>query len=146
MIAARGISPTVSKLQHYWTLGNQMTLRLVPPRWRYASFCTESVSSLRLVWRTHVRQQVEESVAAERAHGQRHQEGEQEFEAGLVEDGYEHHAQQREQADDSDGHKAPQPNPRWRDRQTEIDSITYIFTYQQRGPGRQCIKHFGDVP
>ncbi len=40
-------------------------------------------------------QQMKEGVATERAHRQRHQEGEQELEAGLVEDGYEHHTQQR---------------------------------------------------
>ena len=62
---------------------------------------------------------MEEGVAAERAHCQRHQEGEQELEAGLVEDGYEHHTQQRQQADDGDGHETPQPNPHWRKRRRE---------------------------
>lgn len=59
---------------------------------------------------------MEESVAAQRAHRQRHQEGEQELEAGLFEDGHEHHAEQRQQADDGDGHEAPDPDPHWRDK------------------------------
>lgn len=63
---------------------------------------------------------MEESVAAERAHCQRHQEGEQELEAGLLEDWYEHHTQQRQQADDGDGHKPPQPHPPWKKRQTAL--------------------------
>lgn len=58
-----------------------------------------------------MRQQVEERVATERAHCQRHQEGEQELEAGLFEDGNQDYAQQRQQADDGDGHKAPDPDP-----------------------------------
>lgn len=57
---------------------------------------------------------MEESVAAERTHCQRHQKGEQELEAGLLEDWYEHHTQQRQQADDGDGHKAPQPHLHWK--------------------------------
>jgi len=48
---------------------------------------------------THVGQQVEQGVAAQRAHGQRHQEGEQKLEEGLVEDGHQDHAQQGQQAD-----------------------------------------------
>lgn len=63
---------------------------------------------------------MEESVAAERAHCQSHQEGEQELEAGLLEDWYEHHTQQRQQADDGDGHKTPQPHPHWKNRQTAL--------------------------
>lgn len=59
---------------------------------------------------------MKKSVAAERAHCQRHQEGEQELEAGLVEDGDEDHTQQRQKADDGDGHKAPDPDPHWRKR------------------------------
>ena len=58
-------------------------------------------------------EQVKQSVATERAHCQRHQEGEQELEAALVDDGHEHHAQQRQQADDGDGHEAPDPDHHW---------------------------------
>lgn len=57
-----------------------------------------------------MRHQVKQGVTAKRAHRQGHQEGEQELEAGLVEDGDEHYAQQRQQADDGDGHKARQPH------------------------------------
>ena len=60
---------------------------------------------------THMRQQVKEGVATERAHRQGHEEGEQELEAGLFEDGHENDAQQGQQADDGDGHKAPDPDP-----------------------------------
>lgn len=73
---------------------------------------------------------MKESVAAERAHCQRHQEGEQELEAGLLEDGYEDHAQQRQQADDGDGHKTPQPHQRWRKRQTDGQNYYLHFTIQ----------------
>lgn len=55
---------------------------------------------------------MEESVATERAHCQRHQESQEKLEAGLFEDRYEYHAQQRQEADDGDGHKTPQPDPR----------------------------------
>lgn len=60
-----------------------------------------------------MREQVEEGITTEGAYRQSHQEGEQEFEAGLPEEGYEHHAQQRQQADDGDGNKTPEPNQRW---------------------------------
>lgn len=66
---------------------------------------------------THMGQQVEQGVAAQGAHGQRHQEGEQELEAGLVDDGHQHHAQQRQQADDGDGDEAPQPHHGCRQRE-----------------------------
>lgn len=69
-----------------------------------------------------MRQQVKEGVAAEGAHGQRHQEGEQELEAGLIEDGHQDHPQQRQQADDGDGHKAPHPGPHWRQKSTKLIS------------------------
>jgi len=57
---------------------------------------------------------MKESVATERAHCQRHQEGEQVFEAGLFENGYKDHAEQRQQTDDGDGNEAPDPDPHWR--------------------------------
>lgn len=63
-----------------------------------------------------MRQQVKESVATERAHCQGHQEGEQELEAGLLKDGHKNNTQQRQQADDGDGHKAPDPDQRWREK------------------------------
>lgn len=72
-----------------------------------------------------MRHQVEESVSTERAHRQGHQEGEQELEAGLVEDGNENDAQQRQQADDGDGHEAPHPGPHWRQNNKD-----YLFTRQ----------------
>lgn len=59
---------------------------------------------------------MKESVATQCAHCQCYQEGEQELEAGLVEDGYEYHAQQRQQTDDGDGHETPDPDPHWRNR------------------------------
>lgn len=65
---------------------------------------------------------MKEGVAAEGAHGQRHQEGEQELEAGLIEDGHQDHPQQRQQADDGDGHKAPHPGPHWRQKSTKLIS------------------------
>lgn len=58
-----------------------------------------------------MRQQMKESITAERANRQRHQEGEQELEAGLLEDGDENHADKREQADDGDGDEARDPDP-----------------------------------
>lgn len=57
---------------------------------------------------------MEEGVATEGAHRKSHKEGEQEFEAGLLEEWYEHHTQQRQQADDGDGYKTPEPHQRWR--------------------------------
>lgn len=54
---------------------------------------------------------MQESVAAERAHCQSHQEGEQELETGLVQDGDQHHPEQRQQADDGDGDEATDPHP-----------------------------------
>lgn len=54
---------------------------------------------------------MEEGIAAQRAHCQRHQEGEQELEAGLIEDGHQHDSQQGQQADHGDGHEAPHPDP-----------------------------------
>lgn len=54
---------------------------------------------------------MEEGIAAQRAHCQSHQKGEQELEAGLIEDGHQNDAQQRQQADHGDGHKAPHPDP-----------------------------------
>lgn len=60
---------------------------------------------------------MQQGVAAERAYRQSHQEGEQELEAGLVEDGDQHHAQQRQQADDGDGHEARQPHVDWQETQ-----------------------------
>lgn len=73
---------------------------------------------------------MKESVATERAHCQRHQEGEQKFETGLVEYGYEHHAQQRQQADDGDGHKTPQPHPHWRKRHTKTGKLLFTLHLQ----------------
>lgn len=58
-----------------------------------------------------MRQQVKERVATERAHCQRHQEREQELEAGLLKNWNQNHTKQRQQADDGDGHKAPHPDP-----------------------------------
>lgn len=73
--------------------------------------------------RTHVWQQMKEGIAAQCAHCQGHKKGEQELEAGLVEDGHEHHTQQGQQADDGDGYEAPHPYPHWGkgDRQTLLN-------------------------
>lgn len=57
---------------------------------------------------------MEEGVATQGAHCESHQEGEQELEAGLFEEGDEHHAQQGQQADDGDGHETPEPHPHCR--------------------------------
>lgn len=57
---------------------------------------------------------MKKSVTTERAHCQRYQKGEQELEARLLEDGHEYDPQQRQQADDGDGHKSPNPDPHWR--------------------------------
>lgn len=57
---------------------------------------------------------MEEGVTTEGAHREGHQESEQEFEAGLLEEGHQHHAQQRQQADDGDGHKPPEPHQHWK--------------------------------
>lgn len=59
---------------------------------------------------------MEKGIAAQRAHCQRHQEGEQELEAGLIEDGHQHDAQEGQQADHGDGHKAPHPDPCWNNK------------------------------
>ena len=66
-----------------------------------------------------MRQQVKKRVAAESAHCQRHQEGEEELEAWLVEDGHQNHTQQGQQADNGDGHEAPNPYPHWKERQRD---------------------------
>lgn len=58
-------------------------------------------------------QQVEQGVSAERAHSQGNQEGEQELEAALVEDGHQYYTQQGQQADNGDGDKAPHPDPHY---------------------------------
>lgn len=58
---------------------------------------------------THVRDEVQKGVAAERAHGQRNQEAKQELEEDFVHERHEHHAQKRQQADDRDGQEAAQP-------------------------------------
>lgn len=54
---------------------------------------------------------MKKSVTAQRAHCQRHQESEEELEAGLIEDGHQHDTQQGQQADHGDGHEAPHPDP-----------------------------------
>lgn len=92
-----------------------------------------------------MRQQVKEGIAAERAHCQGHQEGEQELEAGLLEDGDEHDAQQGQQADDGDGHKTPQPNPPWRRKQEQAndDHFQLFFSFQVESKSLQiCRIHF----
>lgn len=92
---------------------------------------SQRLSKIKLRERTHVRQQVKEGVAAERAHRQGHQEGEQELEAGLPEDGDEHHAQQRQQADDGDGHKARQPHNHWeRKRKRGRRRLSDVFSFK----------------
>lgn len=56
--------------------------------------------------------EVQQGVAAQRAHGQRHQEAEQELEEDLPHERHEDDAEQREQADDGDGDEAAQPGCR----------------------------------
>lgn len=58
---------------------------------------------------THVGDEVQEGIAAQRAHSQGHQEAEQELEEDPVHERDEDHAQQRQQADDGDGEEAAGP-------------------------------------
>lgn len=55
---------------------------------------------------------MKKGISTHRPYSQRHKEGEEEFEASLVDDGYQDHAQQGEQADDSDGDDAADPRCR----------------------------------
>ena len=59
--------------------------------------------------RTHVRDEVQEGVAAQRADGQRHQEAEEELEEDSVHERDEDDAEQRQHADDGDGEEAADP-------------------------------------
>lgn len=82
----------------------------------------KSTTDLELIstsWRstpTHVRDEVQEGVSAQRAHGQRHQEAEQELEEDFVHERDEDDAEQRQQTDDGDGEEAAKP----RCKQTNI--------------------------
>lgn len=53
--------------------------------------------------------EVQEGVAAQRAHGQRHQEAEEELEENFVHERDEDDAEQRQQADDGDGEEPADP-------------------------------------
>lgn len=56
-----------------------------------------------------MRNEVQEGVAAQRSHGQRHQEAEQELEEDSVHERDEEDAQQGQRADDGDGDEAADP-------------------------------------
>lgn len=56
--------------------------------------------------------EMKEGVAAERADGQRHQEGEQKLEEDVAHQRDEDDAEQRQQADDGDGDEAADPRCR----------------------------------
>lgn len=58
---------------------------------------------------TYMWDEVQEGVAAQRAHSQRHQEAEQELEENSVHQRDEHDAQQGQQADHCDGDEPPDP-------------------------------------
>lgn len=58
---------------------------------------------------THVRDEMQEGVAAQRADGERHQEAEEELEENSVHERDEDDSDQREQADDGDGQKPADP-------------------------------------
>lgn len=78
---------------------------------------------------------MEESITTERAHCQRHQESEQKLEAGLFENRYEYHTQQRQEADDGDGHKTPQPDPHWKKETVKKQHYLHLQYFEGQKPG-----------
>lgn len=61
---------------------------------------------------SYMGQQMKKGISTHCSYSQRDEEGEKEFEASLVDDGNQNHAQQGEQADDSDGDDAADPGCR----------------------------------
>lgn len=61
---------------------------------------------------------MQEGVSAQRSHGQRHQEAEQELEEDFVHERDEDDAEQRQQTDDGDGEEAAKPRCKQTNKQT----------------------------